>query len=43
MLTIALTIIGYRAALYAVAKMPEGKIKDKAVGILGGGGPVPVK
>ena len=43
MLTIALTIIGYRAALYAVAKMPAGKVKDGAVVILGGGGPAPVK
>jgi hypothetical protein len=43
MLTIALTILGYRAALLAVAKMPAGKVKDTLVVITGGGGPVPVK
>ena len=45
MLTIiTLSLVGYRAALYAVRHhAPEGKARDLALRVMGGGGSGPIK
>jgi hypothetical protein len=42
-LTILATAAVYRTAIEITRSLPDGKVKDKMVGILGGGGPQPVK
>lgn len=39
LITIALSVAGYRAALYLVRYVPAGKARDGIVSVLGGGGP----
>jgi hypothetical protein len=43
LLTILGTAAMYRAAIEVTRSLPDGKVKDKMVGILGGGGPAPTK
>jgi glycosyltransferase A (GT-A) superfamily protein (DUF2064 family) len=43
LLTILGTAAVYRAAIEVTRSLPDGKVKEKLVSALGGGGPAPVR